>query len=113
MDSSDLMQCGAPLLSYQRPGPGNTGRIFLKKYGEMVVGFAPIYGDAQMTPRLFGWFYPESLTIRGVFVSETTDINGVWLLRPAPGIDVNSARGDKNLQLCLLRADEVHQELLI
>jgi hypothetical protein len=113
MDSDDQLYSPAPLISYQRPDRPDTERIFLNKYGEMVVGFAPIYGDAKMTPRLFGWFYPETLTIRGVFVSETTDINGVWLLRVVPGLDVNTAANDRNLQLCLLRADEVHEELLI
>jgi hypothetical protein len=113
MDSDDQLYSPAPLISYQRPDRPDTERIFLNKYGEMVVGFAPIYGDAKMTPRLFGWFYPETLTIRGVFVSETTDINGVWLLRVVPGLDVNTAANDRNLQLCLLRADEVHEELFI
>jgi hypothetical protein len=111
MNSDDSFYSPALLISYQRPD--HSGKIYLNKYGEMVVGFAPIYGDAKMTPRLFGWFYPETLTIRGVFVSETIDINGVWLLRVVPGLDVNTAAYDRNLQLCLLRADEVHEELLI
>jgi hypothetical protein len=111
MDSDDRLYSPAPLISYQRPD--NSGKIYLNKYGEMVVGFAPIYGDPQKTPRLFGWFYPESVTIRGVFVSETINYNGVWLLRVVPGLDVNTAANDRNLQLCLLRADEVHEELLI
>jgi hypothetical protein len=43
MDSDDQLYSPAPLISYQRPD--NSGKIYLNKYGEMVVGFAPIYGD--------------------------------------------------------------------
>jgi hypothetical protein len=108
MNSDDYMYSPAPLISYQRPD--DSGKIYLNKYGEMVVGFAPIYDTPQKTPRLFGWFYPESQTIRGVFVSEFIGYNGVWLLRLAPA---DSAVAGRNLQLCLLHATNVHEELLI